>query len=360
MQTNANVCNQAREYLIGPEDRILVTGASGFIGPSVVECLLQRGFANVRCLVRPSSQTGRLQQVAARYGIALELVQGNLLSREDCRRVTQGVAVILHLAAGRGEKSYPDAFLNSVVTARNLLEACGGNESLKRFVNVSSFAVYSNSNKPSWRILDERCPLEPQPQHRGEAYCFAKVRQDQLVADSCEKLRIPYVIVRPGAVYGAGNEAISGRVGIGSFGIFLHLGGSNPLPLTYVDNCAEAIALAGVRAGVDGEVFNVVDDDLPTSRKFLRMYKRNVRRFPSVYVPHAVSWTLCYLWEKYSQWSQGQLPPAFNRRRWSSFWKKTYYSNAKLKNRLGWQPKISTAEGLSRYFQACREKAQHA
>ena len=88
------------------------------------------------------------------------------------------------------------------------------------------------------------------------------------------------------------------------------------MPFTYVDNCAEAIILAGLFKGVDGEIFNVVDDDLPSSRQFLRQYKRNVRRFKSVYVPHMVSLALCYLWEKYSKWSQGQLPPAFNRRRW--------------------------------------------
>ncbi len=84
-----------------------------------------------------------------------------------------------------------------------------------------------------------------------------------------------------------GNEAITNRVGIGTFGLFLHLGGSNTMPLTFVDNCAEAIVLAGLTPGVDGQVFNVVDDDLPSSRQFLRLYKRNVRRFRSLYLPHA-------------------------------------------------------------------------
>ncbi len=110
-------------------------------------------------------------------------------------------------------------------------------------------------------------------------------------------------------------------------GPFLHLGGFNRIPFTYVDNCAAAIVLAGLVKGVDGEVFNVVDDDLPSSRRFLCQYKKDVRRFTSVYVPHVASLDLCYLWEKYSQWSKGQLPPAFNRRRWYSEWKKTRYSN---------------------------------
>ena len=50
-------------------------------------------------------------------------MKGNLLSSEDCAAATKDVAVIFHLAAGTGEKSFPDAFMNSVVTTRNLLEA---------------------------------------------------------------------------------------------------------------------------------------------------------------------------------------------------------------------------------------------
>jgi nucleoside-diphosphate-sugar epimerase len=201
--------------------------------------------------------------------------------------------------------------------------------------------------------------MEEHPELQGSAYSFAKAKQDEIVSEYGKRFGIPYVIVRPGYVYGPGNEAITGRVGIDTFGVFLHLGGSNTIPFTYVDNCAHAIALAGLVKGIDGEVFNVVDDDLPSSRQFLRLYKRNVKRFTSVYVPHMASFALCYLWEQYSTWSDGQLPPAFNRRRWHSVWKKTRYSNNKLKTRIGWTPRVPTAEGLKRYFEACRRRGEH-
>jgi nucleoside-diphosphate-sugar epimerase len=165
------------------------------------------------------------------------------------------------------------------------------------------------------------------------------------------------VILRPGQVYGPGNEGISARVGIGTFGTFLHLGGSNTIPFTFVDNCVEAIALAGLKKGIDGEVFNVVDDDLPTSRQFLRLYKRHVKSFRSLYVPHFLSYALCYLWEKYSVWSEEQLPPAFNRRKWHAYWKKTSYCNKKLKNQVGWTPTVRTEEGLRRFFESCRNRS---
>jgi nucleoside-diphosphate-sugar epimerase len=349
-------------FIIDVEEPILITGAGGFIGSRVIEALLDLGFRHLRCFARPFGRMAAATSLPSRRdnGAQLYIVKGNLLSREDCVAAMKDVAVVFHLAAGRGEKSFPDAFMNSVVTTRNLLEASRQHGRLRRFVNISSFAVYSNRQKPRWRLLDESCPVEEHPELRGDAYSFAKAKQDEIVTEYGKRFGIPYVIVRPGHVYGPGNEAITGRVGIATFGLFLHLGGSNTIPFTYVDNCADAIALSGLTKGIDGEVFNVVDDDLPSSRQFLRQYKRNVRRFRSLYVPHMASYALCYLWERYASWSEGQLPPVFNRRRWHANWKKTYYTNEKLKAKIGWTPRVSTAEGLTRYFKSCRDRGQRA
>lgn len=339
------------EPIAGYTDCILVTGSSGFIGSKVVETLLRFGFKNLRCFVRPSSNLAKLNDTISQfYEANIEIFKGNLLSRDDCERATKGVSVIYHLAAGRGEKSYPDAYINSVVATRNLLDAALQDKRLKRFLLVSSFTIYSNEKIRRGELLDERCKIESKPEFRGEAYCYAKVRQEELVMEYSRKLNIPYVIVRPGVVYGPGNKGISGRVGIGTFGIFLHIGGSNKIPLTYVDNCADAIVLAGIKKGVDGEVFNIVDDDLPRSRTFLRMYKKNVGHFKSIYIPYRVFYLFSALWEKYSEWSKGQLPPIFNRRKCSAYWKGNKYSNEKLKKLLGWQPRVPFHEALKRYF----------
>lgn len=348
--------------IVDHEDLILITGAAGFIGSAVVANLLARGFRNLRCFARSNSGASRLASIGARYPTArLQVVQGNLLSPDDCQRAASGAAVVFHLAAGRGEKLVPDAYLNSVVTTRNLLEACMREGQLRRFVNISSFTVYTNSRNPRGRVLDETTPVENHPELRGDAYTFAKVKQDELVIQYGEDRGIPYVLVRPGYVYGPGAKAaLTGRVGTGAFGVFLHLGGSTKIPLSYVDNCADAIVLAGVTPGVDGEVFNVVDDGLPSSRRYLRQFKSDVRSFPSVYVPKSISYFLCYLWERYSEWSNGQLPLAFNRKVWHAFWKKTRYSNQKVKERIGWRQLVSTEEGMRRYFEACRLGGENA
>jgi nucleoside-diphosphate-sugar epimerase len=333
-------------------DLILITGSNGFIGSRVVEVLLDYGFTNLRCFVRPSSNLTALKKIVSAHDkTKIQIFEGNLLSREDCEKITENVSVIYHLAAGRGEKSYPDAYLNSVVTTRNLLDATLRNKNLKRFVNVSSFSVYSNRKIKRGGLLDETCEMEKQPKLRGDAYCYSKVKQDELVLEYGKKYKIPHVIMRPGVVYGPGNKGIHGRVGIGTFGIFLHLGGSNRIPLSYVDNCADAIVRAGIMKGVDGEVFNVVDDDLPTSRRFLKMYKENVRYFKSLYIPYRIFYMFCYLWEKYSTWSEGQLPPVFNRRMCSNYWRGNQYSNEKLKKKLGWKQKVGFTEAIRQYFE---------
>lgn len=350
------------QFIVSPDVPILVTGSAGFIGSRVVQGLLDRGFRNIVCFIRPTSKLLRLETIL-RNGppdAHVKVLEGNLLSRQDCEHASKDVALIYHLAAGTGEKSFPDAYMNSVVTTRNLLDASLKRSCLRRIVLVSSFSVYSNCENPSGSLLTETAPVEEHPHLRGEAYCFGKIGQEEMVSEYGKKFGIPYVVVRPGSVYGDEKPAIPGRVGIDTFGFFLHLGGSNTIPFTHVENCAEAIVLAGLVNGVDGEVFNVVDDDLPSSRKFLHDYKKNVKRFKSLYVPHAASYALCYLWEKYSEWSKGQLPPAFNRKRWYTYWKKTYYTNEKLKKKLGWVPKVSTADGLQRFFHNAARGEQHA
>jgi nucleoside-diphosphate-sugar epimerase len=346
-------------YIAGLSDRILVTGSSGFIGAKVVEALLRYGFGNLVCFIRPSSRLRRLNEVLDQVSTAknVELVKGDLLSRKDCRRAVKEVSIIYHLAAGM-EKSFAGAFMNSALATRNLADAFLQHGKPKRFVNVSSFAVYSNLSLERGALLDETCPLEDAPAERWDAYGFGKLEQEKLVKEYGEQFNLPYVIVRPGAVFGPGKTQLNGRVGIDTFGVFMHLGGHNQLPLTFVDNCAEAIVLAGLTPGIDREVFNIVDDELPTSREFLRAYKQKAG-VHSISLPYPVTCALCFLWERYASWSRNQLPPAFNRRRCSAEWKGNRYSNQKLKNRLGWKPRVPMNQAMDAFLAQFDSNSNH-
>ncbi len=151
-------------------------------------------------------------------------------------------------------------------------------------------------------------------------------------------------------VAGPGKVGIPAQVGISTFGFFLHIGASNIIPITYVENCADAIALSALVKDVDSEQFNIVDDDLPVSRDLLKQYKQRVGRFFSLFVPYKVFYIFSYFWEKYALMSEEQVPPVFNRRHCSFVWKKHQYSNQKIKDKLGWNPRVSMAEALTQYF----------
>src|SRR5262245_25411434 len=88
--------------IVTPADRILITGSNGFIGAKVVERLLDYGYVNLRCFVRPSSSLNRLQRVLdARPGARnVQIISGDLLSPADCRAAGEAISIVYHLAAG--------------------------------------------------------------------------------------------------------------------------------------------------------------------------------------------------------------------------------------------------------------------
>src|SRR2546428_3255364 len=93
------------DFIIGPDDPILITGATGFIGSRLIESLLDRGFRNLRCFARPSSEVARVEAIAGRRGGArVGGIKGNLLSREDLVTATKDVAGIFFFRSGGGER----------------------------------------------------------------------------------------------------------------------------------------------------------------------------------------------------------------------------------------------------------------
>ena len=159
------------------------------------------------------------------------------------------------------------------------------------------------------------------------------------------------MILRPGMVFGPGKRDLSGRVGIDTFGFFVQVGGRNRLPMTFVDNCADAIVSAAFVPGVEGETFNVVDDELLTGRQFLKRYRKAMPRFFVLRIPYWAAYAFCCGWERYARASQGQLPPTFNRRRCAAEWKPLRYSNERIRKGLGWSPRVGSDEAMKRFLE---------
>lgn len=331
--------------------RTLVTGAAGFLGNALIGRLVAHGYRDIRCNVRRRADIPKLDAVLHQYpDIRFEYCVGDLRYRDDAARAVDGVQLIFHLVAGK-KGAAADLFLNSVVASRNLLDAVG-NRTPIRIVLVSSFGVYGVADLGRGARVNEQTVLEPRPAWRDH-YSYSKLRQEQLFWEYQKRNGFELVVLRPGVIYGPGGGHFSNRVGLTIGHWQLHFGGSNLLPLSYVDNCAEAVVVAGTHPSAAGEAYNVHDDDLPTCRQYLRGYKKNVAKIRSVSIPYFVTRLLSSLVTKYNRYSKGQLPAILTPYKTASQWGGNRFDNSKLRA-IGWKQLVPTAEGLQRSFLAFR------
>lgn len=330
--------------------KVLLTGAAGFLGSRVADSLLRQGIDDLRLHVRQGLPTHLLEALRSAHPRArIECCAANLMSRAELPALLDGVECLVHAAAGmRGHPA--DMFANTVLGTRNVLEAAA-QAGVRRIVLISSFSVYRTSGLRTGALLDESVPIEPVGADKGP-YAYAKTRQEQLVQEFKQRLGFETVILRPGVIYGPGGGAFSSRVGIRAMGMFFSLGGSALLPLTYVENCADAVACATLKAQ-DSSVFNVVDAQLPTCRAYLAAYRREVRALRTLPVPYPALLLGSRWLAAYHKRSNGQLPALFTPYVVRSMYRPLRYSNAALAA-IGWRQRVPTAEALARSFQAWR------
>jgi nucleoside-diphosphate-sugar epimerase len=334
--------------------KILVTGAGGFLGKWIVERLLAHGQTDVRCMLRDTSKGAALEAIAQRYPAAkVEMFAANLKNMTEIAAALDGCGMVIHAAAAL-KGSPAEMFLDSVVASRNLLDAVASlpRGSMPRVVLISSFGAMGVSELGRGAMVDEKTPMESHPGWR-DVYSYTKLRQEQMFWEYRDRFGFDLVVLRPGVIYGPGGGHFSNRVGLSLFGVFAHLGGNNLLPLTFVENCAEAVVVAALAPEASGQIYNVVDDDLVTSRQYLALYKKKVKPMRSVRVPY---WLLMWgskMVEGYSKRSKGQLPAIFTPYKTKAMWGGNRFSNAKLKG-IGWKPVVATRDGLERAFAGFR------
>jgi nucleoside-diphosphate-sugar epimerase len=327
--------------------KCLVTGGTGFLGQRLVRKLLSQG-ADVCCLVRPSSNADVLRDLGGR----LEARKGQLGDVASYADVLKQCDVVYHVAAElRGAPAV--LFLNNVIATRALLGAAS-RAGVGRFVLVSSLGAYGTAHLRPGDVLDENCPRDPEP-HRRDPYTHSKIAQEEAAWEAHEHGDVSLVVVRPGVIYGPGRDCLSARVGLRVGGLLVRMGGRQQLPYTFVDNCADGVLLAGTAPGAEGQAVNLVDDDLPTARGLLKLFRAAGGRVRSVAVPHWAIGPLSGLCEWYHRYSGGQLPAVLTRYKSLAQWKPLRYSNARARAILGWQPQVSISEGLLQTLAGLRQ-----
>jgi len=327
--------------------RILITGANGFLGRATMKALREIKDATLVAAVRNRGQLNGIEAYAD------EIVELDLADTTKLHKIVPDAEIIVHLAAAKFG-SPATMFANTVNPTELMFRILEQNRTnLRRFIQISSLSVYALPTIPKGTMVNENSQLEENWQVR-DPYTKAKLWQEKVVREQCERLDINYTILRPGSIYGEGAPLLSNRVGLQLPGIpiFLRIGSSAFLPLTHVDSCAQAIKLVVEKDQTEQSIFNIIDDDMPTQGEFLKLYQTHFGRVKrKIYVPYNFFRLCGHGFSLLHRISKGNFPDIFSPYKIDAVWKPLLYSNSKLKSELGWEPVM----GLEAAFEALKK-----
>lgn len=260
--------------------RVLITGATGFIGRLVGERLAERGH-EVIALVRDPGARSWLEPAALRN---IEPVRGDLLDSTSLARAVIGCSAVIHLAARVApvlQDDVPAVYRENRDAAIELARLARG-AGCKCFVFVSSIAAmgfFSGLATP-----ESPCaPVTP--------YGHAKLQAERGIRALRTDAFLP-VILRPPTVYGPGERYnfLSLTIAVAR-GVFRIIGrGHNVMPLCTRENLARA-AIAGAEGTVPAGVHTVADDaHYPMTRVHAALTAALGVRPPTLHLPRAVAW----------------------------------------------------------------------
>lgn len=320
--------------------RLLVTGASGFVGRSVCLRLQQAGHA-VRAAVRQSSRCG-----IRHSGIEVAEV-GDIESFPDWSVALAGVDAVVHLVArthqmhesGTSAEVLERYRAINVTGTRHLLAACE-RSAVRRFVFMSSIKAVGEGQEG--HDYHEEDPCRPE-----DAYGISKREAEELVLAST---KVAPIVLRPPLVYGPGVKGNLARmIKAVQRGVPLPLGGiRNRRSLVHVENLADAIAVCLEHPQATGEIFHVADEQPISTPELIGYLSAGLSRPPRlVHVPE---------WLLRGAGTVLGLGSEFRRLLGS-----LTISTTKIRDCLDWHPPMTTEEGLrmTATGEPCEVRCQH-
>jgi len=241
--------------------KILVTGATGFIGGAVVRRLLSEGHT-VRAMARQPEKAADLGELGA------EVVMADLGDEDLLERAVEGCAVVIHCAAQVGPADTRTAFEGpNVAGTENVLVACGKG-AVKRFVFLSSISAFG---LPASGVITDDSPRGL----AGEAYSDSKFGAEEAVWSFCHARGLPFTIVRPSCVYGPRSPywSVIPLKQIRKRKFLIIAGGRGTFNYVYIDNLVDAILLVAADDRALGDAF-IVNDGTTTWREFFAAYEK--------------------------------------------------------------------------------------
>jgi len=263
-------------------ERVLVTGAGGFIGSHLVERLVAEG-ARVRAFIHYNSlgRCGWLDDSRARDQI--EIVVGDILDRDRIRAACDGVESIFHLAALIGIPYSYHAPLSYVRTnaegTLNVLQAARAAD-VKRVVHTSTSEVYGSAQ---YVPIDEAHPLQGQ-----SPYSASKIAADKMAEAFHKSFDLPVLTVRPFNTYGprqSPRAIVPTIIGQSLFEDSLKLGSLDPIrDLTFVGDTVDGFLAAAACPEAVGRVLNLGTGEGIPIRSLVDLVRDVVGRAPALEV----------------------------------------------------------------------------
>lgn len=249
--------------------KVLVTGATGFVGRRVVEALLAQGHSLRRALRRPAGSTPQ--------GACEDIVVGELGPGTDWTVALAGVDAVVHLAARAHvlNDTDPDpeaAFMRTNAGGAAALASAAAAAGVRHLVFVSSIGVHGMSGN-----LDSDSPVAPQT-----AYGRSKAEAERLLAGIAQASGLRMTVLRPPLVYGTGAPGNLERLMRGvARGLPIPLASvRNQRSLVGVDNLASAIGACLVSSGEGIERYTIADRERLSTPQLIRVLAQGMQRRP--------------------------------------------------------------------------------
>ena len=325
-------------YPVKHEEKVLITGGTGFLGKRLTNRLVAEGYP-VRVLARKSSNIEPLK------ALGVEVFFGDVGDNASLGVVFKGIDVVIHTAAGTSG-SKKDCGTGTILGTRNILELCKAN-SISKLVYISSCSVYGVADYTTNHLVTEESSLERFPWQRGN-YSASKQQAESLVTDTMKSMDYPIVILRPGTIYGPGGVVYTPMMGLslGNKLFFVFGGGKFELPLVYVDNVIDAILQSMNSGCADNQIFNVVDTERITKKLYIQKIVRKL--YPKarvVYLPYFLLYGMTWVQEKVLR-LLGRTPFLTTYRLICSQ-RQVRYGTSKIEVALGWKPRVTFDQAVA-------------
>ncbi|MBF6167645.1 NAD-dependent epimerase/dehydratase family protein [Streptomyces gardneri] len=262
--------------------KVLVTGASGFLGGALVRRLVRDGEHDVSILVR---RTSNLNDLGADVD-KVQLVYGDLTDPASLEQATRGVDIVFHSAARVDERGTRQQFWNENVRATERLLEAARRGGTARFVFISSPSAMMDYYGGDQLDVDESVPY---PRRYLNLYAETKAAAERAVlAADTEGFRT--CALRPRAIWGAGDRTgpivrLLDRTGAGTLPD-LSFGRTVYASLCHVDNVVDACVKAAASDAVGGKAYFVADAEKTDVWGFLGEVATRLGYQPPTRRPH--------------------------------------------------------------------------